>query len=120
MPSSRIFSARRRPDFILGDLKGQSCLPSLSDAAEAALSSQGFSLVRNIPYAGGYITRRYGEPYKGIHALQIEINRSLYMNESSLKPNRGYLRLAGALEKLAHNLANTARQICPPDQIAAE
>jgi len=120
MPSSKIFAARRRPDFILGDLKGESCGHSFSDAAEAVLSSQGFSLVRNNPYAGGYITRTYGEPHRGIHALQIEINRSLYMNEGSLKPNRGFLRLVGALEKLAHCLANTALQMKSPMQIAAE
>jgi N-formylglutamate amidohydrolase len=120
MPSSRFFSARRRPDFILGDLKGDSCGHPFSDAAEAVLSSEGFSVVRNDPYAGGFITRTYGDPHGGFHALQIEINRSLYMNESSLKPNRGFLRLVGALEKLAHCLANTALQMHPPTQIAAE
>jgi len=121
MPSVKSLSGRRRrPDFILGDLKGASCSHLFSDAVEAALSAQGFSLVRNTPYAGGYITRTYGAPAQGVHALQIEINRSLYMNESTLKPNRGFLSLVAALQKLARHLAETALQMRPSVQIAAE
>ncbi len=121
MPSSKSLPGRcRRPDFILGDRRGTSCAMQLSDAAEAVLSEQGFSLVRNHPFAGGYITRTYAAPERGVHTLQIEINRSLYMNEATLKPNRGFLPLVAALTKLAHGLAETALRLPPPLQVAAE
>lgn len=71
----------RRPNIILGDRFGASCDRWLIDAAADIFTAEGFVVARNAPFAGGYITQTYGRPRKGIHALQIEIDRSLYMDE---------------------------------------
>ncbi|MHA1536526.1 MAG: N-formylglutamate amidohydrolase [Alphaproteobacteria bacterium] len=73
----------KRVDFVLGDAHGASCAPALRDRVEAFLSELGYVVTRNQPYAGGFTTRHYGRPAEGVHALQIEINRALYMNEAS-------------------------------------
>ena len=78
-------SGRERADVILGDRYGTSCLPALTDAVEEILTSLGYAVRRNTPYAGGYITRHYGRPADGVHALQIEINRALYMDETEIR-----------------------------------
>lgn len=76
-------AAGSRVDIILGDCFGTSCAGQVTDAAESALRRLGYSIGRNAPYAGGYTTKHYGRPRDGVHALQIEINRSLYMDETS-------------------------------------
>ena len=65
----------------------------------------GYAVARNAPYAGGYTTEAYGRPVHGLHALQIEINRSLYLDETSLSPRAGFGRLALDLEQLFGALA---------------
>lgn len=72
-----------RVDFVLGDCYGSSCSSVVIDTAERVLREQGYRVVRNAPYAGGYTTRHYGKPQAGIHALQIETNRRLYMDEAN-------------------------------------
>ena len=72
-----------KADIVLGDRYGTSCAGMLTDLVDATLRSRGYSVVRNKPYAGGFITEHYGEPALGRHALQIEINRALYMDERS-------------------------------------
>ena len=72
------------PDIVLGDRFGSSCENGLTSRVERAFRALGYSVSRNAPYAGGHTTRRYGKPRRGAHALQIEINRSLYMNEADL------------------------------------
>ena len=81
-------------DFVLGDCHGESCAAVLTDAAEHWLRRRGYTTLRNIPYAGGYTTRHYGKPHRRVHALQIEINRALYMDESSLtrRPTMAHLK----------------------------
>lgn len=81
---------RRRVDFVLGDCYGSSCAPIVTDAASDFLEAQGYAVARNTPYAGGYTTRHYGRPRTGVHVLQIEINRALYMDEARLS-RRGFL-----------------------------
>ncbi|HWK46395.1 MAG TPA: N-formylglutamate amidohydrolase [Stellaceae bacterium] len=76
--------SRRRVDIVLGDRHGTSCSPVLTDAAERLLTAKGYLVARNIPYAGGFTTRHYGNPDAAGHSLQIEINRSLYMDERTL------------------------------------
>jgi N-formylglutamate amidohydrolase len=89
MPSNGSGMGMRRPgrrvDFVLGDCYGSACDPVITDTAEAWLVDQGYVVARNAPYAGGYTTRHYGRPRAGVHAIQIEINRALYMDESALK-----------------------------------
>ena len=76
--------AGRRVDLVLGDCFGSACAPVVIDTAERLLRSKGYTINRNTPYAGGFTTRHYGRPRTGVHALQIEINRDLYMDEATL------------------------------------
>ena len=73
-----------RPDFIIGDRFGTSASRDLSEAAISILSGMGYLVTSNKPYAGGFITEHYGRPLKGLHALQIEVNRGLYMDERTI------------------------------------
>lgn len=82
-----------KADIILGDRFGTSAAGYVIDIAEEAFRRQGLSVTRNRPYAGGFITEHYGAPAAGIHALQIEINRALYMNETTLEPHAGFAAL---------------------------
>ena len=98
MPSAGLErDASLRPDIILGDRFGTSAVVGIVDAAEAALRAEGFSVSRNRPYAGGYITEHYGQPRTHVHALQIEINRGLYMNEATIEPLAGLGEVRSAL-----------------------
>jgi N-formylglutamate deformylase len=73
-------------DFVLGDAHGTACNPATTLLVETLLADQGFSVRRNDPYAGGYITRHYGRPREGVQALQIEVARDLYMDERRIEP----------------------------------
>ncbi len=77
-------SGRARVDFVLGDRYGSSCADAVTDHVDRALSRFGYRVERNQAYAGGFITAHYGKPETGIHALQIEINRRLYMDERGI------------------------------------
>ena len=97
MPSSGLpmdLDGGVRPiDIVLGDRSGLSCHHSLIDVVAGDLSSAGYNVIRNNPYAGGYTTQHYGDPTNGIHALQIEINRNLYMDETTLQRRAAFARL---------------------------
>lgn len=82
--------ASSRPDFVLGDRFGASCDARLTRFVRDALLQLGYDVQLNRPYAGGYITEHYGRPVRGFHALQIEVNRALYLNETTLEPVRGF------------------------------
>ena len=98
--------AGRRPvDMVLGDRFGSTCSDDLTALVERELAAMGYVTARNAPYAGGYTTEAYGRPVEGVHALQIEISRSLYLDEASLTPSRGFDRLAGDLERVFKRLA---------------
>ncbi|HKJ74130.1 MAG TPA: N-formylglutamate amidohydrolase [Alphaproteobacteria bacterium] len=107
MPSSGLaaFGPQGSPDIVLGDRFGQSCRAGLMVEAEAALKALGYKVVRNHPYAGGFITEQYGRPADGIHALQIEINRRLYMDERTLVKLPGLDRLRQDMGRLIAHLA---------------
>ena len=83
-------SALSVPDIVLGDRYGASAAPQLTARAEAALIREGFSVARNTPYAGGYTTALYGRVASGCHALQIEINRALYLDEDQIVKKPGF------------------------------
>lgn len=94
MPSTvRGGQSRVRPDIVLGDRYGASCSGEITDTAGHILSRLGYSISRNKPYAGGFITESYGKPGLGTHAMQIEINRCLYVDERTLQPTDGFARL---------------------------
>ncbi len=99
-----------RVDIVLGDLHGHSCATAIIELAEATLTAQGYSVARNNPYAGGYITQHYGQPKKGVHALQIEVNRALYMDENSLEPTPYLSVLRAHMEELIGTLAEVPAQ----------
>jgi N-formylglutamate amidohydrolase len=94
-----------RPDFVLGDRYGASCNGELTRLATAQLKSMGYVVALNKPYAGGYITEHYGRPQQGRHALQVEINRALYMDETNFAKSAGFERLKRDLEQAAKALA---------------
>ena len=73
-----------RPEIVLGDRFGASCDRWIMDAAMDVFTSAGFRVARNAPFAGGYITQAYGRPSRNMHALQIEIDRALYMDEAKI------------------------------------
>ncbi len=85
----------RAADFVLGDRFGVACSRRVTDLWERELNAHGYRVARNAPYAGGYTTEFYGKPQRGVHALQIEINRGLYLDEVSLEPHTGF----GGLER---------------------
>jgi N-formylglutamate amidohydrolase len=102
MPSNPIAEhGGGRPDFVLGDRYGTSCSGELTRAAAQALKAHGYVVALNKPYAGGYITEHYGKPHTGLHALQVEINRALYMNELTFDKSAGFDQIRGDLEKMA-------------------
>ncbi|MBX3481118.1 MAG: N-formylglutamate amidohydrolase [Caulobacter sp.] len=80
-------------DIVLGDRFGAACAPALTRMIEKALEGLDFQVVRNMPYAGGYTTEFYGRPAQQVHALQIEIDRGLYLNETTLEATEGLERL---------------------------
>lgn len=83
MPQLSATTRTPAPDIVLGDRFGASCDAALVDVVETELTNAGLTVTRNRPYAGGFITRSYGKPEHGFHALQIEISRHLYMNEAT-------------------------------------
>ncbi|WOS62288.1 N-formylglutamate amidohydrolase [Sinorhizobium fredii] len=96
----------QRPDFIIGDRYGTSAAAELSRVAVELLEGLGYAVTRNKPYAGGFITEHYGRPTRGLHALQIEINRSLYVDESTLDKKSGFAALATDLATFVAALAS--------------
>lgn len=97
-------AGRRRYDIVLGDCHGTSCASALTELVEDFLVAQGYQVVRNNPYAGGFTTRHYGSPAKRVHALQIEINRTLYMNEATITRGPHLPRVAAHMRALAVHL----------------
>ena len=102
---------RMRVDMVLGDCHGSSCAELVTEAAERTLRELGYQVTRNVPYAGGYTTRHYGAPEDGRHALQIEINRALYMNEDEVTRGDGFGELSGRIGRLIEDLLGAARQL---------
>ncbi len=97
-------NSRHRPDIVLGDRYGTSCASELTDLAAQILGRRGYSVSRNKPYAGGFITEHYGQPTRGIHAMQVEMNRCLYMNERTLEKTSGFAELSDDLARLVGEL----------------
>jgi N-formylglutamate amidohydrolase len=92
------------PAMVLGDAHGTSCAPRAVRVVETILGGLGYAVQRNDPYAGGYVTRHYGRPREGVHALQIEIARHLYMDEALIAPNAGMARLKADIGRLVAGL----------------
>jgi N-formylglutamate amidohydrolase len=107
MPSASMAPAGGpRPDIVLGDRFGASADCKITRFLKDALSGLGYDVHMNRPYAGGYITEHYGRPARDIHAVQIEINRGLYLNELTLRPKPGFDELQRDLQSLTGPLFN--------------
>lgn len=101
-------SGLSRVDVVLGDCFAAACSPLFTQVAEDTFSQLGYRVVRNAPYAGGFTTRHYGQPRLGSHALQIEINRALYMDEANHCHGPDFARVRADLERVAAALAAAA------------
>lgn len=94
-----------KADFVLGDRYGTSCETALVDTVEYELRRLGYQVMRNKPYAGGFITEHYGDPANQFHALQIEVNRALYMDERTMEKGPRFAQVADDLCRVADQLA---------------
>lgn len=108
MPSEA-HSVRRRtrstgPDIVLGDNWGSACARELTSLAEELAICAGFSVRRNVPYSGGFTTQHYGDPNTGVHALQIEISRGIYMDENTLEPLDCFMEVQEKFRSFSENL----------------
>jgi N-formylglutamate amidohydrolase len=97
-------------DVVLGDGHGQSCASAVIDCVEASLTAMGYRVGRNDPYSGGFVTRHYGRPSEGVHALQIEISRKLYMDEARIERSPELQRMKKDLRHVILALAKCAGQ----------
>ena len=111
---------RPRADLVLGDRYGTSCVPIVAETIETTMRGFGYVVSRNKPYAGGFITEHYGNPTAGLHAIQLEINRALYMDERRYQRAASFTRLAAEFEILADRLAEIALEELRPYRAAAE
>jgi N-formylglutamate amidohydrolase len=98
-------------DYVLGDCFGASCAERMTAAAESCLAERGAKVRRNNPYSGGYVAQAYGKPAQGVHVLQLEINRALYMDEAALLPSAGFAAVQEAMAALIERLSAAARQL---------
>lgn len=97
---------QRRVDIILGDRHGAACRSATSRRARALFEAQGWRVGLNAPYAGGYATQHWGRPGAGFEALQVEINRALYLDERTLEPSADYEGFRAALADVIAGLAS--------------
>jgi N-formylglutamate amidohydrolase len=111
---------RPRADVVIGDRYGTSCVPVVSDTIEQTLRDFGYALSRNKPYAGGFITEHYGNPTAGLHSIQLELNRALYMDERRYEQTASFDRLAGEIAIMADRLAGIPLEELRPYRAAAE
>ena len=111
-------SGVRRPDVVLGDRFGAAAGEQIVDRIEEAFYNAGLVVTRNTPFAGAYITQHYGRPSNGHHAVQIEIDRSLYMDEQSIRPNSRFRTFKRLLDGVIGEIAAIGRPVEQP--LAAE
>jgi len=110
----------RRPDVVIGDRYGTSCAPLLADRVEEIMGRLGYSVGRNKPYAGGFITEHYGNPASGLHTIQLELNRAVYMDERRREKGSRFAQVMADFAALAEALAGVSLGDLGPFQAAAE
>ena len=93
------------PDVVLSDCYGVSCDSWLMELVTQEFVTSGFKVAKNTPFSGGFITRKYGTPQKQIHAIQVEIDRSLYMDEDTYSLKEDYLKLKGKVDQIIKSLS---------------
>lgn len=109
----------RLPQIVLGDLHGKSCAPELIEGVAASLTSLGFSVGRNRPYAGGYITAHHGAPAQNVHVIQMEIARGLYLDEQAVEPSSGFAELKAKLDAFLLQVSALANAFSRADKASA-
>lgn len=109
-----------KPDIVIGDCYGNSAHQDIVLYLIELLEAQGLSVSHNMPYAGGYITENYGNPDDGVHAIQVEINRSLYMDEVLLEAHSGFSTLGEQLETAFSAFVRDVTATIQPQARAAE
>lgn len=107
-----------RPDVVLGDRFGATAAGSIVERVEAAFASAGLRVARNMPFAGAFITQHYGRPSRQQHAIQIEIDRALYMNERTLEPNHNFDAFKALLSGVVAEITDIGRTA--DQKVAAE
>ena len=110
----------RRPDMVIGDRYGTSCASLLGDTVEDTMTRLGYSVGRNKPYAGGFITEHYGNPASGLHVIQLELNRAVYMDERRREKGPRFAQIVSDFAVLAEMLAALPPGDLGPFQAAAE
>jgi N-formylglutamate deformylase len=121
MPSNAgIREERARPEFVIGDRYGTACVDVVADVTEQTLRDLGYTVSRNKPYAGGFITEHYGNPAAGLHAVQLEVNRALYMDERRYVRSSGFARVAADMQTLARRIGDIPLESLRPYRAAAE
>jgi N-formylglutamate amidohydrolase len=110
----------RRPDVVIGDRYGTSCAALLPDRVEETMGRLGYSVGRNKPYAGGFITEHYGNPASGLHTIQLELNRAIYMDERRRERGPRFAQVIADFASLADALAAVPLGDLGPFQAAAE
>ncbi len=119
MPSASLsHPTARRPDFVLGDRFGSSCNTRLTRAFREAATELGYHAQLNRPYAGGFITEHYGRPQHRLHAIQIEINRGLYLHETHFKKTKYFDQLRTHLAYITQRLISETISILDLPQAA--
>lgn len=107
----------RRPEIVIGDRYGAAAGAAVVDRIEAAFEAAGLRVIRNAPFAGAYITQAYGRPSRRQHAVQIEVDRALYMNERDIRPNGNFNGFKRLLTAILSEIADMGRSEMP---LAAE
>src|SRR6201747_1566589 len=110
----------RRPDVVIGDRYGTSCAPLLPDMVEDTMALLNYSVGRNKPYAGGLIPEHYGNPASGLHSIQLELNRAIYMDERPRERGPRFAQVAADFASLADALATLPFGDLGPFPAAAE
>jgi len=105
--------ARAAPDVVLGDRFGAAADPEIVDRIEAAFLAEGMRVVRNAPFAGAYISQRYGRPAQGAHVVQIELDRSLYMDETTLEPRPDFAAIRQLMTRVMAEIVAIGRPEMP-------
>ncbi len=102
-------SGANRPDVVLGDRFGAAAASHLVDRIEQAFRDAGLRVARNMPFAGAYVTQHYGRPSRRCHAVQVEIDRALYMNESRIEPSADFHAFRAVIADIVGAIADIGR-----------
>lgn len=110
-------SGLSRPEVVLGDRFGAAAHGDIVERIETIFLEAGLKVSRNTPFAGAYITQAYGHPSRGRHAVQVEIDRGLYMNEQHIRPNGNFDSFSKLMARIVEQIAQIGQQKLP---LAAE